>query len=204
MEMQSIRYTIHFPALLVAGVIFWLARDLSNPVWIANFNFLIFGLMGALHSTSIIIGLRNRKAVRPLLALCFFTLAFVWSAATPILSLWGSIVWIPLTWIFPPSPVFLFLTGSMIGSSGYWLLVRLFWLRSLRRSDWLRTVALCFGATALACTIGNVLPTRETGVGALYLLLTIAWWFAFSISLYWSERQACRRVEALAIESTRL
>lgn len=86
----------------------------------------------------------------------------------------------------------IFLTGSAIGASGYWLLVRLFWLKSLRRADWLRTISLCVTATLLVEAVLGVFDGYVGGVAKLNTaiispILTVAWWFAFSISLYWSE-----------------
>ena len=126
--------------------VFWFVKDVYLPYWIANFDFFHYGLMGLLHATCIVVSLRDRRANHPIIALCFITLAAIWGAVTPILGLWGSVVWTPLAEILPRSDfnlVFLFLTGSAIGAAGYWLLVRLFWLKSLRRADCLRTVTLC-------------------------------------------------------------
>jgi len=86
----------------------------------------------------------------------------------------------------------IFLTGSAIGASGYWLLMRLFWMKSLRRADWLRTTSLCVAATSLAgITLGMfggyVHGTANLNANIISPILTVAWWFAFSISLYWSE-----------------
>ena len=46
-------------------------------------------------ATCIVISMRDRNAARPIIELYFITLAAVLSAVTPILGLWGSIVWIP-------------------------------------------------------------------------------------------------------------
>jgi hypothetical protein len=195
--MRSIRYSLHFPLLIVALVVFWSAEGIHFPVWISNFDFFQFGLMGVLHATALVVSLRDRKADNPLIALCFIALAGVWSAATPILGLLGSIVWTPVVRApfmerLRPTDigfVFIFLTGSAIGAAGYWLLVRLFWLRSLRRVDCLRTMALCVAATLLAFAAIEVLP-KNAPDRVTSLILTAAWWFAFSISLYWGEMSA--------------
>lgn len=198
--MKSIRYSIHFPALVVAALILWLTKDVRFPYWVSNFNFYLFGMMGALHATCIVVSLRNRKPAHLVIALCFITLAAVWSAATPILGLWGSIVWYPITHFLPPGEFhqsFIFLTGSAIGSAGYWLLVRMFWLKSLRRTDCLRTVALCVAATLLSFATLEILP-RSLDIGDPNIL-TAAWWFAFSISLYWSEMRGYANKSAPAM-----
>jgi len=40
-ELKSIRYSLHFPLLIVALLVFWLAKDIFLPYWIANFDFFI-------------------------------------------------------------------------------------------------------------------------------------------------------------------
>ena len=191
--MKVIRYKLHFATLTVAAVVFLLAKDLEFPYWISNFNFFQYGLMGALHATCIVVSLRHRKPSRLIIALSFITLATVWSAATPILGLWGSIVWVPFFDFLRRNrvgPLSILLTGSAIGASGYWLLVRLFWWKSLRRADWLRTMALCLLATLLPAVALDVLNPR---MDISSPTITIAWWFAFSISLYWSETSGLRQ-----------
>jgi hypothetical protein len=191
--MKAIRYKLHFATLTVAGIVFLLAKNLSLPYWISNFDFFHYGLMGALHATCIVISLRDRNAARPIIALCFITLATLWSAATPILGLWGSSIWVPLSDFLRRNQLgalSIFLTGSAIGASGYWLLVRQFWLKSLGRADWLRTVALCLVATSLPEVFLRVL---NPSIDLVSPIVTILWWFAFSISLYWSEVSRCAK-----------
>jgi hypothetical protein len=48
--MKAIRYGIHFTSLAVASIIFWVVRDFRLPLWISNFNFFHYALMGALHA----------------------------------------------------------------------------------------------------------------------------------------------------------
>jgi len=212
--MKAIRYGLHFAALTVAVVVFWLAKDYRLPLWISNYDVFHYGLMGALHATSIVVSLRDRRATHPIiafpiLALCFIALAILWSAATPIMGLWGSIVWTPIVAILPRSDFnlsFIYLTGSAIGASGYWLLVRQFWLKSLRRTDWLRTVALCVAATLLSALVLEMFDGYDRGVAKLNddiisPILTVAWWFAFSISLYWSEISGCANKSTEAMET---
>lgn len=198
--MKVIRYGLHFATLTVAAVIFWLAKDLYLPYWISNFDFFHYALMGALHATCIVVSLRVHRATHPVIAfpvyaLCFIMLVTILSAVTPILGLWGSIVWTPFENVLVEKHLgdyAIFLTGSAIGASGYWLLVHLFWLKSLRRVDWLRTVSLCVTATLLAALAlgmfdGYVRDVARLNADIISPILTVAWWFAFSISLYWSE-----------------
>lgn len=196
-RMKVIRYGLHFSTLSVAVVILWLARDVELGDRILNWRTFHYGLMGLLHATSIIVSLRDRKLVRPLTALGFATLAVVWSVATPVLAFWvGSIIWVPFLLALPANAsraTFLFLlTGSVIGSSGYWMLVRFFWLRLLRSVDWLKTVGLCLVGTSLSCAALTLLPLAHSTLkgDVESVVLTTGWWFAFSLSLYWSETSA--------------
>jgi hypothetical protein len=185
--MKTIRYKLHFATLAVAALLFLLAKDLYLPSWISNFDFFHYALMGALHSTCIAISLRDRKTTRPIIVMCFITIAALWSGATPVFGLWVSIIWVPLSDFLRQHQLgylSIFLTGSAIGASGYWLLVRQFWLKSFRGMDWLRTVALCLLGTLLSVVALDVL---KPSIGVTSPIVTIAWWFAFSISLYWSE-----------------
>ena len=212
--MKAIRYRVHFSALIVAALVIWLTEDVDLPARIVNFRIIHFGIPGFLHAICIVLSLRDRKAIRPLTAFGFIALAALWSALTPIMGLWGSVVWSPITAFLPPSPnnlIFVLITGSAIGASGYWLLVRWFWIRSLRRMDFLKTVTLCVSATLLVEIYGYAAPsgltlTRPEFWGHLFdwehffdLLPTIAWWFAFSTSLYWSETNITRRKRYIAL-----
>jgi len=210
--MKAIRYGLHFTTLALGGVIFWLVKDIQLPYWISNFDVFRYSLMGALHATSIVVSLRDRRTTHrniafPIHALGFIALATVLSASTPFMGLWGSIVWVPFADILRENHLgidAIYLTGSAIGASGYWVLVRLFWLKSLWWADWLRTVALCVTATLLAGLGLNLFDGYVRGVpkfdaDIISPILTLAWWFAFSISLYWSEtsEQAYKSTQAV-------
>jgi hypothetical protein len=198
---KAIRYKLHFATLSLAAVVFLLANRLTLPYWISNFDFFHYGLMGALHATCIVVSLRDRKVARPIIALCFIALATIWSAATPILGLWGSIVWAPFYDFLRRhqlGALAIVFTGSAIGASGYWLLVRQFWLRSLRPTDWIRTLALCLAATLLSAFALDLL---NPSIDLLSPTITLAWWFAFSISLYWSEMSGRAKKSTQMIET---
>src|SRR5262249_5065321 len=144
-------------------------------------GFYIFGTMGVLHATTIVVSLRDRRVAHPLVALWFIALAAVWSVMTPLLA---------SSYPLPGQPgsetksAFLFVLASAIGSLGYWLLVRLFWLKSLRPAQSLKTVVLCVAATLLSIIVTDVFDKKLQDP---WPTITAAWWFAFSISLYWSE-----------------
>jgi hypothetical protein len=193
--MRSIRYGLHFPLLIVGLLLLWLAQDIDLRIRIGGANPSYDVLVGALHATSIVVSLRNRKPNNLILALSFIALAAVWSGATPILALWSTALWHLQGGI---DIVLIIVTASAIGSAGYWLLVRLFWLESLRLVDCLRTVALCVAATLLSFTVGMLDQRGDRDFKSL--LLVAAWWFAFSVSLYWSEisRHANKPTPAMA------
>jgi hypothetical protein len=200
--MTAIRYRVHFAILIVAIIVFWFAKDLALGAQYFNFDFYSYGLMGAFHATAVVVSLRGWSPWRPVLALCFILLAIIWSAATPLMGLWGSVIlFAPIKNILPRgdfSFILIYLVGSAVGCSGYWLLVRWFWLKSLRRTDWLRTMALCVAATLSSAVLLEVLnPRRDVGS----LVLTEAWWFAFSISLYWSETSGYAKRSAAAMQT---
>ena len=207
--MKAIRYSLHFPVLVGAALLYWWA--IHYDVGIFGFDYFHFGLTGALHSIAIVVALRNPRvrdsvALFRVQALWFIALATVLGAVTPILGLWGSIVWWPVVALLPRlrNLGFVFITGSAIGSAGYWALVRRFWMPSLGRPDLLRTVALCVSATLLVGVYGETVPSGfsitwpELGGYLFDLFLTIVWWVAFSISLFWSETTPRKRDIALA------
>src|SRR5882672_6493661 len=114
--MKAIQYRTHFIAMAVAAVIFWVVRDIRLPVWISNFNLLHYALMGAMHSTSIVVSLQGRRTA--LRSLGFITLATVLSAFAPFMGLIGSVVWVPLADILRENDLSadaILVTGSVIG-----------------------------------------------------------------------------------------
>lgn len=213
--MKTIRYNLHFPILIAAALAYWWA--IHHDVWILGFDYFHPGLTGALHSTCIVVALRHRRARDstvpfPILAFSFILLVTLLGAVTPILGLWCSIVWSPVVAILPGlrNIGLILITGSAIGSAGYWALVRMFWMKSLGRTDLLRTVALCVSATLVVEAYGYAVPsgfsiTWPQIAGHLAeLFLTITWWFAFSISLFWSEAPLRKRDIAFVIATVTL
>jgi hypothetical protein len=53
-------------------------------------------------------------------------------------------------------------------------------------------------ATSLSAVAVNVL---NPNIDILSPIITIAWWFAFSISLYWSEMSECANKSTEVIET---
>jgi hypothetical protein len=160
---RAIRYDLHFLILALAALVLWFAKDLDLPASIVDFRVVHFGLIGLLHALAVVISLRDRNAVRPITALCFISLAAAWSIATPIVALWTSFVWYPISLLFPrgePSFMLLLLHGSAVGALGYWGLVRQFWIRSLRRADLLKTLAVCMAATLLVRVVTDTVTAK--------------------------------------------
>jgi hypothetical protein len=200
--MKTIRYNVHFAALIVATLVFALTVDKPLPEWIDGFYF-CFGLMGALHATAIVVSLRDWKASRLLAALSFIVFAAIWSALTPFMVVWSSVLSDPVLNTIAPygdaKMICVYVAGSAIGCSGYWLLVRLFWYKSFRTLDWLRTVALCVAGTLSSLGVGDVLHVTGNGI---IVSLTVGWWLAFSVGLYWSEvRETRERINPLGQET---
>ena len=192
LSVKSIRYGVHFPALIVAVLTFWLAKDVQpfgpfRSVQVAD----VFqnGLMGILYASTIVVSLRDHTAISALRAFGFIVLTILWSAFTPMIGWWGS-AWLLGTRSLPRILLFVLITGSAIGSAGLWLLVRSFWMNSLRRMDLFRTVILCVAVTLLVIFAGNVggefIMRSRFWIRAFGILFS-AWWIAFSISLYWSD-----------------
>jgi hypothetical protein len=199
--MTEITYTRQCTILIAAALIlplFSAAIDWA-PAGDARF-FGFFALIGAIHATSTVLSLRHRATLAR--GTAFVALAAFLSLVTPFL---GFVVTPVLPFVVPlvlrllpflkaigdstagDSVRFLFIvTGaSACGASGYWLLVRWFWLEPLRFVDFFRTVTLCVVATSLAFVIPGVLTSMNREVAGY--LPTVLWWFAFSGSLYWSE-----------------
>jgi len=198
-DVKTIRYSVHFPALILAIPVFWSAKELPLHFKISGMDFYQFGMMGALHATAMVVSLRDWKLARLVMAFCFIMLAAAWSAATPIVALWVSS---PALDHLSPwggfNVISLFLVGSAIGCSGYWLLMRLFWFESFQPLGWIRTVALCVAATLSCFGIARVLNADGDVIN---LIIMATWWFAFSLGVYWSEvRETRKRLISVAQE----
>lgn len=183
--MQTIRYQRHFLTLIPAAVLLWLVMR-------AGGFFLFFGAMGALHATSLVMSLRDRSAVTLGKAVIFVTLV----AAVSMLALFSPYLF-PLRSVLGESlrPFMGLSVASALGASGYWLLLRWFWLKSRRFVNLITTVALCSAAT-VACWLSAARMT-SSAVDIADLVPTLGWWAAFSFSLYCGDmRWRTRRLES--------
>lgn len=182
--MQTIRYPRHFGTLIPAAIVLWavMRADDALPAGEARF-FLFFGSMGALHATSLVLSLRDRIAVTPAKAVIFVMLV----AALSVLTVFSPLLLVPL---FPllsgigetARLVAALVVASALGASGYWFLLRSFWLKSRSFLNLITTVVLCSAATVTSWLLAGklMLSTRDIAD----LIPTLGWWAAFSFSLY--------------------
>jgi|GEM_PF-3175360 hypothetical protein len=189
--MQSLHYQRHFLTLIPAAMLLWLITTVEDAVppstgrWV-----LFFGAMGALHSASLVLSLRDKSAIAPAKAIIFITLVSAVSVFAPFTPLFS----LALTPFGGDSPRLLFaLTfASAFGASAYWLLLRFFWLRSLRFANLATTIAMCCSATLLgwfgAAWLASGQPLSTPGRSQI-LRRFLAWWVAFSLSLYCGDAQ---------------
>jgi len=182
--MGTLNYKVHFGALLLAMIALWLTYSLTIPDWIERAVY-VYGLVGVLHACALVVSLPKSAAV--LRRVTFVALAGVAS----VLQAWVPALIFPALWMIPgmrtsDSPIFevAWLFGATFFGAAYWLLVRGFWLRSLKLVNLLITLVLCGGTTLFAVTSAGELAVSR-GVSAI--LPTAAWWVAFSISLYVGE-----------------
>jgi hypothetical protein len=181
---SAINYPRHFAFLVIAVAVLLVVEPTSFTPWPDRFTF-FFALFGALHATALVMALRAGPIWR---RLTFIPITAVLSAIVPYL---GLAVPRALGLDGGFSLVGAMTVGSAAGACAYWMLVRAFWIPTLEASDWVRTLAFCVAATPL----GMMLATVLSGFGAHHSVLgdivpTALWWFAFSYSLWRSERPA--------------
>jgi len=140
--------------------------------------------MGVLHATSLVISLRDKSVVTLRKAVIFITLV----GALSVLAVFSPLLLVPVLSI-DKTPMLgqsvrlgLVLGGaSAFGASGYWLLLRLFWLKSRKFVNLITTIALCSVRTVVSFLDGGSLTSHSRDIGDL--VPTLAWWAAFSLSL---------------------
>jgi hypothetical protein len=183
----EIRYRLHFTLLLLAFAAFCAVIGPYTQSGTPYTSFM-FGFMGFLHATCISASLRTRSSKQAAKAILFVTLATVLSYLVPTLAVYSSFLLTPILERIPDNRfnfLYLYLPGSAIGASGYWLLVRLFWVRALRLADWLKTVLLCMTATLVSTVACELVLHRYPLL--FFPIVTAVWWCLFSTSIYWSE-----------------
>jgi hypothetical protein len=187
--MQGIRYRLHFLILIPAAVVLWFVSRAGDAIPDRGSDFfLFFSAMGVLHASSLVISLRDRTVVTPGKVIIFISLVGVLSVVT-VFSPW---LLVPFLKVFGQSPmhgqsktlmVFVILAfASAFGASGYWLLLRSFWLKSRKFVNLITTIALCSATTVVSFLDAGSLTSRSRNIGDL--VPTLGWWAAFSFSLY--------------------
>ncbi len=189
--MPQIRYRLHFLTLIPAALVFWLLSMLLNAMPAeSGATLLTFGAMGVLHATSLAISLRGRPAAMLGKTVIFVTRVGLLSVVT----VFSPLLLVPFMKLFGIPPVhrdtlvaLLFPAfASAFGASGYWLLLRSFWLKSRKLVGLIPTVALCSLATLVSWPSGA--KTTSLGRDIADLIPTFGWWVAFSLSLYFGDR----------------
>jgi hypothetical protein len=184
--MQAIRYERHFLTLIPAAIVFWLITKVGDAMLSGDGGFfLIYGAMGALHAASLVISLRDRSAVTLRKAIIFITLV----GALSVLTVFSPILLVPVLSVEKTPTLgqtvrlcLVLAGGSAFGASGYWLLLRLFWLKSRRFLNLITTIALCSATTVASLLGAGSLTSRSREIADL--MPTLGWWAAFSLSLY--------------------
>jgi hypothetical protein len=186
--MSTLRFYRHILALILALTIL---TFLQYTIWRSAVAGFYFGWIGLLHGISLVAALRDRRDLTWTKIAAFLFLSGALSFATPWLGMWVGgmpIGFFRLVSAREPGNdgvlLIALVCGSIIGSAGYWLFVRLFWIRSLRLADALVTIALCGIATLIA---GLAIETGIFDPVWIWWVLTVTWWFAFSLSLYFSR-----------------
>jgi hypothetical protein len=200
--MTTIAYERHFLMLILAAVALPLGASAFDNLPTGYLRlFSLFAFAGALHAMALVASLRSSASLTRRIA--FVALAAAFSVAAVELTF----TVMPAFAVFPGTIGILFLLLLMpaIGASGYWLLVRWFWLKSLRFSDLIRTVVLIMVTTLpfwfLPGLIMSLLPLREGNLwyyrvkDALDTSIIIGWWASFSASLYWSELRYGKKID---------
>lgn len=190
--MQAIRYRYHFAALAVASIPLWLILRTDDFLRGDTVFFLTFGSMGALHATAVVVSLRDKAAVKPIKVVVFVSLVAALSIGTPA----SPLLLGPLIEKLPGNDSRLFFAlgfASAVGASAYWLLLRVFWLKSQKWVNLIVTALLCACATVLCWFGAGALnrfgagpPTWSAGQIA-DVLPTVGWWAVFSLGLYCND-----------------
>ena len=203
--MKTIDYRRHFAILSVASIPLVFFDYLPLPEWTSRFIFL-FGLIGALHALALVVSLNVRGRL-------FRRVAFVCIIAG--LSVLAPLVGAALAGLASPlgdARFYLALVlGSAFGASTYWLLIRVSWIPTLSCRSLVLATILCALTSPIAFIFAAALTDFGSNIeGALGLIsnmiLHIAWWFAFSYSLYRGEttdQGANNSFESGALKTTR-
>lgn len=175
--MRVFRVRRHFLYLAIGSVVpFALLADLT-PTWLTDWS-VFYPSVGIVHAMALMLAL-NQRGDWPRRIL-FVVVTAVISGAVPFIALGiGNIAWPPLGFFGA------FAAGSAIGALLYWILLRFLWIPKLDVESARFTVGTC----TVASLASLILATVINGFGARRTLLsdalpTLAWWFAFSASIF--------------------
>jgi hypothetical protein len=187
--MKTMDYQRHFAVLLAAALVIGFSGNLPTPTWISRSAF-FFGLMGALHALAVVAASTQRAEL--LRSIVFVGVTSALSVAAPIL---GSILASAAGDVGEFGFFLAVILASAIGASTYWFLIRWSWIRDLSYKSLGFTVAVCALTTPAAFLAAAALTDFGRGQGAPRLIAdalpTVAWWCAFSISLYCGDASHC-------------
>ena len=131
--MFTLNFPRHFAYLFVAALVLIFTQSGSTPHWIDRAPFL-FALIGFLHAAALALALSKPHAfVRRIL---FIAITAAFSAIVPFV---GAYIVSHLHLDGGLGSFALYAVSSGFGAAAYWVLVRLFWFRSLNPRRCLRT-----------------------------------------------------------------
>ena len=179
--MSVLVYRRHFSYLVAAAAVLAVVESEPFGIWLGPMTLVLYGV---LHGVAVVLALHLAGAW--LKRLLFVALTGSLSAVVPYFGVASA----QGLWLSDGISLALALAvGSIGGAASYWLLVRIFWISALSAFSLLRTVGFCVVATLLA--FGSSVAISGFGrAHFLYdgLVLPVAWWFAFSLSLFFAER----------------
>jgi hypothetical protein len=188
--MGSISYPRHFAILgcivglwgiiSITGLRLSVLRDFVGD----GFLFFFFGVIGALHATSLVAALKGSISV-------VVRVGFIAGAA--VLSIGVPFIGIAVAKALASEEFVLFGVGSAAGALMYWLLAKQLVLPHLRFRSLGAVVLFCTSATLIVVAIEQNFPQllHDLWPRVTQLLgdlsYTVAWWVTFSVSLFVTE-----------------
>jgi hypothetical protein len=186
--MKAIDYRRHFAILSAVSVaiIFSTYLPIPEPNGFLKPIF-IFGLIGALHAIALVTSLRHHESIFKRISVVFIAAGL--SILSPLI---GLVVTHLLSALDGYAIAIGLILASALGIASYWLVIRMTLIRALPYKYLLFTVILCSITTllALACSawlkeFGSINYSIRGDIS--FGIPFIAWWFAFSYSLYRAE-----------------
>jgi hypothetical protein len=183
--MSDVSFKRHFALLLFAALVLTLwFEPIVNAIPIGR-PFSSLGVYGLLHASAWVLAVRKASLLRRLsfvavatglgMAVFFspvilYPVADIVRGTDPFVTIWGS--------------------ASAVGACVYWVAMRAFWLPQLRVWSLVQTVLMCVIATFVTLKSGGEQDLSATSLSDVPPVdfLTLFWWFAFSSSIFISNR----------------